>query len=142
MKSIRVSRNFKITAKPSEGTKMFLQAYETKPCICCGRKEHAMLSKARTRSSFRGREYLCPIAEHRNLYPAPYNFLCVDYYPSPVKLAEDCNYDFEKATSRMRRLLIKGAGRHMTYTQWNSFWLEVRRSCEEDKPPESVVTNC
>ena len=115
---------------------MFLQAYDTKPCICCGRKGHALLSKARTRGGFRGREYLCPIVKHRELYPAPYNFLCVDYYPSPAKLAADCDYDFAKATLRMRRLLVKGAGRHMKYTQWNNFWTEVKRCCEEERPPQ------
>ena len=137
-----MSRHFRITRRPSDGTKMFLQVYESKPCICCGKKGHALLSSARTRSKFRGREYLCPIAVHRELYPAPYNFLCVDYYPCPVKLAVACNHDFAKAISRQRKLLVRGAGRHMTFSQWNSFWMEVKSCCEEAALVRGELRNC
>ena len=132
VKSIRVSRHFRITDRPSEGARMFLQAYESKPCICCGKKDHALLSKGKTRGRFRGREYTCPLAVHRDLYPAPYSILCIDYYPCPLKLAKESGYDYSRATREMRRLLTKGSGRLMTFSQWDSFWTEVRKGCEEN----------
>ena len=128
--SIRVSKRFRITARPTEGTNMYLQAYEKGPCICCGAKDHALMSTARTRSRFRGREYLCPLAEHKELYPAPYNFLCVDYYPCPEKLAEMSGYNFENTRRKMRRLLTRGVGQRMTFAQWSRFWRKVEAICE------------
>ena len=128
--SMRVSRRFRITDRPNEGVNMYLQAYEKGPCICCGAEDHALMSTARTRGRFRGREYLCPIAVHRELYQAPYNFLCIDFYPCPKKLAEVCRYDFGKAQRKMRRLLTRGAGRRMIFAQWSLFWGEVETCCE------------
>ena len=130
VRSVRVSRHFRITARPTERTNMYLQAYEKGPCLCCGARDHALMSTARTRSRFRGRTYLCPVAVTRELYPAPQTFMCVDYYPCPRKFAEVSNYNFERAEGRMRKLLTRGAGRRMTFPQWKIFWKEVKLSCE------------
>jgi len=102
---------------------------ERTPCYCCGSLGHSVITKARTRSGVVGRKYICPIVEYEDLYPPGNDWVYINFYPCPIKLATKNHYDLEVIQMDLARMDRRGLGMFMSSSEKDQFKEVVTRLC-------------
>lgn len=102
---------------------------EKSPCYCCGSPGHSVMTESRTRGGVLGREYVCPILNHEELYPPGGEWVYINFYPCPIKVATKNHYDMELVQTDWNRMNWRGIGYFMSSYEKDLFREEMRKLC-------------
>ena len=113
-------------------TERFKRSFLRRPCSGCGSEEHSLLTEVDTLNEIPQYEYECSVVDHYSLYQSDNrDEIHITLRLKAESFVEDCQYDLDRATSRIYELKKGYATTSDHEGYFDTFLNDVRGVCIE-----------